>query len=128
MNQPAQRDATLLVIDDAEDNCSFLKHKLEKSGYRVEVATDGQEALFVLNRRRIDMVLLDLIMPVMNGFTVLEKMRANEKLASIPVVIMSSIDDEDTARDCLEFGASKYIYKPFDMRDVLGTIQACLKH
>jgi DNA-binding response OmpR family regulator len=128
MNQPLQADTTLLVIDDAEDNCSLLKQKLEKSGYRVEVATDGQEALFVLNRRRIDMVLLDLIMPVMNGFTVLEKMRANKNFANIPVIIMSSIDDEDTARDCLEFGASKYIYKPLDMRDVLGSIKECLQH
>ena len=123
-----QADATLLIIDDAEENCSLLKHGLEKNGYHVEVANDGQEGLFLLNRRHVDMVLLDLIMPTMNGFTLLEKIKADSKLAKIPIVIMSSIDDDETADDCVAFGACNYIYKPFKMDEVLKTVKKHLSH
>jgi CheY-like chemotaxis protein len=119
-------ETTVLVIDDVAENCELLKHRLEKHGYNVEMAIDGLEGLLILSRRVIDLVLLDLDMPVMNGFTFLEKIKANKKFSHIPVVITSSIDDEDTANDCISFGAEKYIYKPFEMEEVLSSIKACL--
>ena len=91
----SQADATLLVIDDVEENCQLLKRRLENKGYKVEFAIDGQEALLILSRNKIDFILLDLDMPVMNGFTFLEKVKTHQKFAHIPVVIASTLDDEE---------------------------------
>ena len=122
----ATMDTTLLVIDDVEENCEMLERRLEKEGYKVEVAIDGQEGLLRLSRKEIDLVLLDLDMPVMNGFTFLEKIKANKKFSNIPVVVVTTIDDEDTARDCIDFGANGYLFKPYKMDKILSLIKDCL--
>lgn len=119
-------DITLLVIDDVEENCQLLKRRLEAKDYQVEFAIDGQEALLILSRKKIDFILLDLDMPVMNGFTFLEKVKANAKHAHIPVVIASTLDDEDTVNDCLAYGASGFVYKPYEMDKIYSLIQKCL--
>ncbi|MGD8483488.1 MAG: response regulator [Thioalkalispiraceae bacterium] len=121
-----QSDRTLLVIDDVEENRDILKRRLEKQGYHIEVAGDGQEGLLLLNKKRVSLILLDLNMPVMNGFTFLEKVKNNKRFANIPVVIATSFDDEETANDCLAFGASGYITKPYDMQQVMSQIDHCL--
>lgn len=118
---------TLLVIDDVEENREILRYRLEKEGYRIETAEDGQEGLMVMNKKPIDLVLLDLNMPVMNGFTFLEKVKANQKLTDIPVIVVSSLDDEDTANDVLMFGACGFVAKPFDMTQVNHQIKSCLR-
>ena len=121
-----QLDKTLLVIDDVELHRDILKRRLEKLGYKVEVAGDGQEGLLLLSKKIISLILLDLNMPVMNGFTFLEKVKSNNKFADIPVVIASSFDDEDIARDCLAFGASGFISKPYNMEQIISQIKSCL--
>lgn len=122
----AIQDETLLVIDDVEENCEILKRRLGKVGYKIETANNGREGLVQLTRKSIDLVLLDLNMPVMNGFTFLEKVKSNDKYSNIPIVITTSIDDEDTATDCLMFGANNYIYKPYNMTEVLSAIRYIL--
>ena len=121
-------DTRLLVIDDVEENCEILKRRLEKEGYKVEIAADGQEGLLQLGRKDFDLIFLDLDMPVMNGFTFLEKVKSHKKYSDIPVVILSSLDDEDTAKDCLMYGACGYVYKPYDMDKVLVSLKNCLKN
>ncbi len=116
----------MLIIDDVEENCELLQRRLEKEGYKVELACDGQEGLLLLSRRTIGMILLDLNMPVMNGFTFLEKVKSHKKFSHIPVLITSTLDDEDTANDCLQFGACGYMYKPYDMDKIVSTIKDCL--
>ena len=116
-------DNTLLVIDDVEENCEILKRRLEKNGYKVETAMDGQEGLMILARESIQMILLDLDMPVMNGFTFLEKVKSNKKYASIPVVVTSVINDLQTSVDCQIYGACAYLRKPYDMEDLLGVVK-----
>lgn len=122
----ATADATVLVIDDVEENCEMLKRRLEKEGYNVEMAGDGQEGLLLLSRREINLILLDLDMPVMNGFTFLEKVKSDKKFSHIPVVITSTLDDEDTANDCIQFGASGFMFKPYEMDKILNHINDCL--
>ena len=119
-------DATLLVIDDIEENCQMLKRRLEYCGYKVETAMDGQEGLLMLARRMIDLVLLDLDMPVMNGFTFLEKIKSHQKHSHIPVIITTSLDDPDTAMDCQMFGASGFVAKPYDMEEIFSVVKNCL--
>lgn len=122
----ATSEQTLLVIDDVEENCDMLKHRLEKADYNVEVAADGQEGFLLLSRRTINLILLDLDMPVMNGFTFLEKIKSDKNYSHIPVVITSSLDDEDTMNDCIAFGSSGFMPKPYKMDKILRHIESCL--
>lgn len=118
---------TLLVIDDVEENCELLKKRFEKRGFKVKSASDGQEGLMVLALNDINLVFLDLDMPLMNGFTFLEKVKMNKKHSHIPVVVTSSLDDEDTINDCLNYGANGFVPKPYDMDKMLGYIKDELK-
>lgn len=118
---------TLLVIDDVEENREILRYRLEKQGYKIEMAGDGQEGLMLLSKKPVDLVLLDLNMPVMNGFTFLEKLKSNQKLTDIPVIVVTSFDDEETANDVLTFGACGFVSKPYDMEKVNHQIQSCLR-
>lgn len=118
---------TLLVIDDVEENCELLKKRFEKRGFKVKSASDGQEGLMVLALNDINLVFLDLDMPLMNGFTFLEKVKMNKKHSHIPVVVTSSLDDEDTINDCLNYGANGFVSKPYDMDKMLGYIKDELK-
>lgn len=121
-----QSDKTLLVIDDVELNRDILSRRLEKQGYKIEVAGDGQEGLLLLSKKIVNLILLDLNMPVMNGFTFLEKVKSNKKFVDIPVVVASSFDDEDIAKDCLAFGASAFVSKPYNMEQIISQIKNIL--
>lgn len=121
-----QSDKTLLVIDDVELNRDILSRRLEKQGYKIEVAGDGQEGLLLLSKKIVNLILLDLNMPVMNGFTFLEKVKSNKKFTDIPVVVASSFDDEDIAKDCLAFGASAFVSKPYNMEQIISQIKNIL--
>lgn len=117
---------TLLVIDDDEENCELLKRMFEKRGFKVKVAADGQEGLMALALNDVNLIFLDLNMPLMNGFTFLEKVKMNKNHREIPVFVTSSLDDEDTINDCLSYGANGFIPKPYDMDKMLECIKSCL--
>ena len=117
---------TLLVVDDDEDNCELLKKRFEKRGFKVKSASDGQEGLMALALNDVNLVFLDLNMPLMNGFTFLEKIKMDKKHRDIPVVVTSSLDDEDTINDCLNYGANNFVSKPYDMDKMFGCIKDCL--
>lgn len=121
------KNKTLLVVDDDEENCDLLKKRFEKRGFKVKSASDGQEGLMVLALNDINMVFLDLNMPLMNGFTFLEKVKMNKKHRDIPIIVTSSLDDEDTINDCLNYGANGFVPKPYDMDKMLGYIKDELK-
>ena len=114
---------TLLVVDDDEENCELLKKRFEKRGFKVRSALDGQEGLMALALHDVNMVFLDLNMPLMNGFTFLEKVKMDKKHRDIPVVVTSSLDDEDTINDCLNYGANSFVSKPYDMDKMFGCIK-----
>lgn len=106
---------TLLVVDDDSTNRALLSTCLMEEGYAVEAAEDGQQALDMLQTRSFDVVLLDLIMPKLNGFQVLEQMKADSNLEHIPVIVISSQDDMESIGRCLQMGAIDYLPKPFDV-------------
>jgi CheY-like chemotaxis protein/class 3 adenylate cyclase len=105
---------TMLVVDDDALNRTLLATGLEEEGYTVKVAEDGQQALEMLHTQPFDVVLLDLLMPKMDGFQVLERMRATSTLQHIPVIIVSAADEMESVVRCIEMGATDYITKPFD--------------
>lgn len=107
---------TILAVDDNLNNTSLLKKRMEKKGHSVITANNGKEALVELlkNDNQIDVILLDIIMPEMNGFEVLKFIRNDKRLFDLPVIMISSMDDTDSIFRCIEFGADDYIKKPFD--------------
>jgi len=102
----------LLVVDDNEMNRLLLAKGLELQEHQVVTANDGQQALDLLRREAFDLVLLDIYMPVMDGFEVLEKMIADPSLRQIPVIMISASEELDSVVRCIERGAEDYLIKP----------------
>jgi signal transduction histidine kinase/DNA-binding response OmpR family regulator len=115
--------ATVLVVDDEGDTVDFIRDTLKTEGLRVLVAHDGRQALDLLSRRRPDLVLLDIMMPELTGFEVLEALAQNPALASIPVVVLTARGDDADAQRGLALGARRYMSKPFDVRDLIAEVQ-----
>ena len=106
--------ATILVVDDNEMNCDLLTRRLEKEKYRVIVAEDGYRAFEELQSNDIDLVLLDIMMPKMDGYEVLERMKADDGLMHIPVIMITAVDELESIVKCIELGAEDYLSKPFN--------------
>jgi signal transduction histidine kinase len=104
----------LLIVDDNAGNRDVLRRRLERQGYAVDEACDGREALEALASGDFDLVLLDIMMPVMDGFEVLARMRADRRLSVVPVVVISALDDMEGIVRAIESGAEDYLFKPFD--------------
>ena len=105
----------LLVVDDNEDNRYTLLQRLRRLRYtNVTTAVDGRQALEQLQARDFDLVLLDVMMPELNGYEVLERMRADERLRHVPVIMISAMDQVESVVRCIELGAEDYLPKPFD--------------
>ena len=118
----------LLVVDDNEDNRYTLVQRLKRLGYtNVTTAVNGQEALGQLHGHAVDLLLLDVMMPEMNGYEVLERLRADERLRHIPVIMISALDQLDSVVRCIELGAEDYLPKPFNPVLLRARIGACLE-
>jgi adenylate cyclase len=102
----------LLVVDDNRVNRLLLGRLLEQMGHTVTFAENGREALDALRQRRVDLVLLDIEMPEMDGYQTLEALGADQNLRYIPVVMMSSVEEVDSVARCIEMGAEDYLFKP----------------
>ncbi len=116
----------ILVVDDDLFNRVVLSTSLKEEGYAVETAEDGMQALEMLDTRPFDVVLLDLLMPEMDGYQVLEKMKASASLRNIPVIIVSSLDEMDSILRCIAMGATDYLPKPFDAQLLRARLGASL--
>jgi CheY-like chemotaxis protein len=105
-------DATILVVDDHVPNLAFLTDALSAAGYRVLVATDGQEALDRLALARPDLILLDALMPVLDGFDTCRRLKATPAYESIPVIFMTALGEPEQIVQGLSLGAVDYVTKP----------------
>ncbi len=107
--------ASILVAEDDAVARATLAKGLEQEGHRVTTATDGRKALDLLQTEAFDAVLLDIVMPEVDGFGVLAQMKADPQLLHLPVIVITSIDDVASAVRCIELGADDYLTKPFDL-------------
>ena len=119
--------ARLLVVDDNETNRHVLRRRLERQGHAVEEAADGARALALLRSGTFDLVLLDIVMPVMDGFEVLAEMKADTALADVPVIVISALDEMNSVVRAIEMGAADYLSKPFDPVLLRARIAATLE-
>lgn len=117
---------SILVVDDNEMNRDVLSRRLTKMGYEVTLACDGQEALDLMNVEAYDIVLLDIMMPVVDGIAALKKIKENPQLSDIPVIMLTALSDSSSVRTCIELGAKDYLIKPLNMAKVKARIQSCL--
>jgi len=117
----------LLVVDDNKVNRVLLTHGLEQEGHVVESAENGRQALEMLRAKMYDLVLLDIEMPEMNGFQVLEALLADENLRDIPVIMTSASDELDRVVKCIELGAEDYLTKPLNPVLLRARVNASLE-
>lgn len=120
-------EGSVLVVDDNEVNRDLLARRLQRQGHVVTVAVDGSQALELMRSAPFDLVLLDIMMPQMNGYEVLEHLKADEKLRYIPVIMISAVDDIDSIVRCIQLGAEDYLSKPFNPVLLKARISACLE-
>jgi signal transduction histidine kinase len=124
--QPPQPSGPrILVVDDNAANRNMLGRRLQRQGYTVEEARNGHEALDRVATEEFDLVLLDIVMPGMDGFEVLEHMKQDRRMRSIPVVVISALDELDSVVRAIQIGAEDYLLKPFDpvlLRARIGAI------
>jgi DNA-binding response OmpR family regulator len=113
----------VLVVEDEVKVSSFIKQGLEESGYNVQVAFDGQMGLRLASANKFDIILMDVIMPGMNGFEVVKKLR-NELNVQVPVIMLSALDQSDDIIEGLDSGADDYLTKPFKFGELLARLRA----
>ena len=118
----------LLIVDDNADNRYTLIRRLKRAGYTdIDSANDGLEALVKIEAKNFDLVLLDIMMPNMDGFQVLEHLSAQGKLTDLPIIVISALDDSADIIRCIELGAEDYLTKPFNPKLLQARIKSVLE-
>jgi class 3 adenylate cyclase len=125
--RPSDAGGLILVVDDSETNRDILARRLMREGYEVECAADGARALEAVEERKFDLVLLDIMMPGLNGYQVLERLKATPELHDIPVIMISALDEIDSIVRCIEMGAEDYLPKPFNPVVLRARVEASLE-
>ena len=119
---------TVLIADDEANLLNLLKDNLEESGYSVLTAADGEQALHLWLENRPDVIVLDIEMPKMNGWQVLEEVRRVSKDKELPVIlVLSAYTQPEDIRRGLKLGANKYLTKPFKLKVLVESIEEFLK-
>jgi CheY-like chemotaxis protein len=119
--------AKILVIDDEPVIGHIVRLLLESEGHLVLVADDGSRGYATACRQRPEMIILDVMMPVMDGFAVLEALQADHRTAAIPTVMLSAIQNEGVEQRCYGLGAKGYVRKPFDAEGLLEAVNTVLR-
>ncbi len=119
--------ARILIVDDHDDNVELLKARLEAWGYSTDAAHDGAEALDVIEREPPDLVLLDVMMPKVDGMEVARRVKANDSLPFIPIIMQTALDSTEDKVEGLESGADDYITKPIDFAELKARMRSMLR-
>ncbi|MGE0550517.1 MAG: response regulator [Kofleriaceae bacterium] len=120
-------DFTLLVVDDVDDNRDLLSRRLRRVGFNVVVAANGPDALAMLAAKRIDLVILDVMMPGMSGIDVLKAIRDNAALANVAVIMVTARAESEQVVEALDAGANDYVTKPIDFPVLQARVQVALR-
>lgn len=119
--------AKILVVDDVPANRDLLRRRLEREGHVVLMAGNGKEALERIQAGGLDLVLLDILMPELDGFEVLDRVKKTPEGRELPIIMISSLDEIDSVVRCIEMGAEDFLPKPFDPVLLRARVNACLQ-
>ena len=117
----------ILIVDDVENNRDMLQRRLQRQGYTVVQATNGREALARIAQGNLDLVLLDILMPEVDGFEVLRQVKSTPSGRDLPIIMISSLDEIQSVVRCIEMGAEDFLPKPFDPVLLRARVGACLE-
>ena len=116
----------VLIVDDNEINRDMLARRLRRKDFNLAMATNGREALSMIQSNLYDLILLDIMMPEIDGYAVLTHLKNDPRLRNIPVIMISAIEEMDSVMKCMELGADDYLTKPFDPGMLKVAINRCL--
>jgi two-component system phosphate regulon response regulator PhoB len=117
----------ILVVEDDKHISRLVKYNVDKSGYNCLVAEDGDEALDILGRQNIDLIILDIMLPEIDGFEVCRTLKQDIKLKNIPIIMLTAKGEEVDRIVGLELGADDYVVKPFSPRELMLRVKAVLR-
>jgi len=126
MTEKDPRDCTVLVVEDGEDARYLMRIQLERLGYLVIEAEDGKRAIEVAQRARPDIILMDLSLPIIDGFAAAEKIRASDELQTIPIIAVTAHQETDFREGAKAAGFDAYVTKPIDVAWLSELIQGLL--
>jgi two-component system phosphate regulon response regulator PhoB len=124
---PDPSDVTILLIEDEQDLLELLRYNLEREGYAVRAVTTGEAGLKEARRERPGLIILDLMLPAMDGLEVCRSLKGRDETAAVPIIMLTAKGEESDVVRGLEMGADDYIPKPFSPRVLLARIQAVLR-
>lgn len=116
----------LLVVDDEQDMLLAIKLRLEASGYDVHTATDGLTGLNLARTLKPDLIILDIMLPKMNGYKISRFLKYDEEYKHIPVIMLTALSGDDDRTTGVETGANAYITKPFETQQLIDTVRGFL--
>jgi two-component system cell cycle response regulator len=117
---------TILIVDDDPTTCALTTTVLEREGYRTRFCTNGKDALEVVASTPISLVLLDVMMPGMDGFEVCARLRATEAGKKLPIILLTGRDDVDTRLEGIQSGVSEFLAKPVSRHELVARVRAQL--
>jgi chemosensory pili system protein ChpA (sensor histidine kinase/response regulator) len=124
--EAAKRKPNVLIVDDSISIRKYVQRFLDRSGYQVETATDGMNALEAMSKTKYDAVITDLEMPVMHGYDLIAEMKRNPVYAGIPIIVLTSRAGEKHRQKALEMGAQDYLVKPFEEQEMIEALKKLL--
>ena len=126
-NKTSDNKSNILIVDDERFNLTLLSETLSQQGYHVEMANDGEQALTAISNSKPDLILLDILMPGMDGYEVCKRIKSDPETKHIPVLFISVMDEADNKVKAFECGAADYISKPFQVEEVIARVSTQLK-
>ena len=119
--------ASILVIEDSASDRMFIQRVLEKKGHSVFIADDGEIGLNIIYRNKIDLIILDYILPGMNGLKIGHILKADARTKNIPIIFLTVVESAEAVLGCYEFGADAYLHKPVGAKELLGQVEMILE-
>ena len=126
-NKTEKKNSSILIVDDVNKNLQLMATILLDKGYDIRIASNGKQALHSLDQELVDLILLDVMMPEMDGFEVCQKIKANPETANIPILFLTAKTEVTDKVRGFEIGGADYITKPFDPIEVIARINAHLQ-
>jgi PleD family two-component response regulator len=113
----------ILIVDDVPKNLQVLGNILNKAGYKISAALNGEQALKIISKAKPDLILLDIMMPGLSGFDVIKELKSNEETVEIPVIFLTAKTEKDDVIQGIELGAVDYLTKPFNSTELLARVK-----